>query len=78
MFDSPAGVEGVALLTWQVASGEDDQWISLPAAGGDLKRQASGSKRNYFMGTDFANEDLVAEDRSKYSYERSDDVTIAG
>ena len=78
VFDSPAGVKGVALLTWQNEAADDDQWVYLPAMGRKLKRQAKGSKRNYFMGTDFANEDLTSEDNSKFRYERSDDIELDG
>ncbi|MDX8399632.1 MAG: outer membrane lipoprotein-sorting protein [Gallionellaceae bacterium] len=77
-FDSPAGVRGVALLTWQNEGMSDEQWTFLPALGRKLKRTAEGSKRNYFMGTDFANEDLVSEDRSKYVYERLEDQKLDG
>jgi len=78
VFDSPAGVKGVALLTWQNEDADDDQWVYLPAMGRKLKRQAKGSKRNYFMGTDFANEDLTSEDSHKFRYERSDDIKLNG
>ena len=76
VFDSPSGVKGVALLTWQNKSADDDQWVYLPAMGRKLKRQAKGSKRNYFMGTDFANEDLTSEDNNKFRYERSADIQL--
>ena len=78
VFDSPAGVNGVALLTWQNESADDDQWVYLPAMGRKLKRQAKGSKRNYFMGTDFANEDLTSEDSDKFRYERGADIDLNG
>ena len=73
VFDEPAGVRGVALLTWQNRGASDDQWIHLPAYGREMKRSADGGKRNYFMGTDFAFEDMTSEDRSKFSYERQAD-----
>ncbi|MFA7431075.1 MAG: outer membrane lipoprotein-sorting protein [Rhodospirillaceae bacterium] len=73
VFDEPAGVQGVALLTWQNRGASDDQWMHLPAYGREMKRSADGGKRNYFMGTDFAFEDMTSEDRSKFSYERQPD-----
>lgn len=74
VFDEPAGVHGVALLTWQNRGASDDQWIHLPAYGRQMKRSADGGKRNYFMGTDFAFEDMTSEDRSKYRYDRQPDA----
>lgn len=74
VFDAPAGVRGVALLTWQNRGTSDDQWMHLPAYGRQMKRSADGGKRNYFMGTDFAFEDMTAEERSKYRYERQPDA----
>lgn len=76
-FDTPAGVKGVAMLTWETAGGEDDQWTYLPATK-KLKRIVGGGKRNYFLGTDFANEDLVAENLDRHRYERLADETIDG
>jgi len=74
-FDSPAGVKGVAMLTWETAEGEDDQWTFLPATK-KLKRIVGGGKRSYFMGTDFANEDLVAEKLDRHRYDRQADQVI--
>lgn len=76
-FDEPAGVRGVALLTWQNRGASDDQWMYLPAYGREMKRSAEGGKRNYFMGTDFAFEDMTSEDRSKFRYERQPDEVAA-
>ncbi len=76
-FDSPAGVKGVAMLTWETDGGEDDQWTYLPAFK-KLKRIVGGGKRNYFLGTDFANEDLVEENLGRHRYERAEDQTIDG
>jgi hypothetical protein len=44
-FGSPADIKGTALLTWEQAGKEDDQWLYLPALGQKLKRIASGGKR---------------------------------
>lgn len=76
VFDEPAGVHGVALLTWQNRGASDDQWMYLPAYGREMKRSADGGKRNYFMGTDFAFEDMTSEDRSKFRYERQPDEMV--
>lgn len=76
VFDDPKGIKGVALLTWEKEGGDDDQWIYLPAMGNKLKRIASGGRMNYFMGTDFAFEDLVAEQRDNFRYERQADQKL--
>lgn len=78
IFDSPPGVKGVALLTWQHADADDDQWLYLPAQGDQLKRIAKGSKKNYFMGTDFTYEDLVSESRDKFTFTRLADEVLDG
>ena len=76
VFDEPAGVSGVALLTWENPEGADDQFLYLPSMGKKLKRIAEGGKRNYFMGTDFTFEDLVSESKDKFEYQRLDDLTF--
>ncbi|OUV99366.1 MAG: hypothetical protein CBD16_08270 [Betaproteobacteria bacterium TMED156] len=76
VFDEPAGVSGVALLTWENPKGADDQFLYLPSMGKKLKRIAEGGKRNYFMGTDFTFEDLVSESKDKFEYQRLDDLTF--
>jgi len=77
VFDTPKGVKGVAMLTWEKKDAEDDQWTYLPALK-RLKRIVGGGKRNYFMGTDFANEDFDVEDRDSFKYERLEDATYDG
>ena len=59
-FLSPRDVENTGLLTWEAADGDDDQWLYLPATK-KAKRIASSGKKNRFMGTDFAYEDLRPE-----------------
>jgi len=78
VFHSPAGIKGVALLTWQNKDKDDDQFMYLPAQGKKMKRIAKGGQKNYFMGTDYAFEDLVSESREKFSYERLPDEIIDG
>lgn len=76
VFHSPAGVKGVAVLTWQHADKDDDQWLYLPAYKKKMKRIAKGGRKNYFMGTDYTFEDLVSESVDKFVYERKPDETI--
>ncbi len=78
-FDNPRGIKGVALLTWENPGGDDDQWTFLPAMGKKLKRIASGGRKNLFMGTDFAFEDLMSEEKDNFRYERlPDEQLVAG
>ncbi len=57
-FTSPADVRGTSFMNWSYNSGQDDdQWIYLPALK-RTKRISSGSKSDYFMGSDFTYDDL--------------------
>lgn len=78
VFDGPAGVEGVALLSWQNKGRPDDQWTYLPAVSRKLKRTAGSSKRKPFLGTDFTYEDMTSDDRDDFTYERLEDSEING
>ena len=78
VFHEPAGIKGVALLTWQHEDKDDDQWLYLPAYGKKMKRIAKGGRKNYFMGTDYAFEDLVSESKDKFKYTREADQTLDG
>jgi outer membrane lipoprotein-sorting protein len=67
IFDTPADVRGTALLTWSHPARDDDQWLYLPA----LKRVKTIASRNQsgsFMGSEFAFEDMRAQEVEKYSY----------
>jgi outer membrane lipoprotein-sorting protein len=65
-FMSPSDIKGSAVLNWRSKSGED-QWVYLPALK-KLQRIASGSKRKYFMGTDFTFADLDGEVLKNHNY----------
>lgn len=65
-FLSPADIAGTAVLTWEQET-DDDQWLYMPATK-KMQRIASGSKKNYFMGTDFTYEDMEAEDIENFDY----------
>ncbi len=68
-FLSPADIKNVGLLTWEHGEEkEDDQWLYLPASK-KVKRITSGGKKNKFMGTDYAFEDLRPENLSVHDYE---------
>jgi len=74
-FLAPRDVENTGLLTWEAKGGEDDQWLYLPATK-KVKRIASSGKKNRFMGTDFAFEDLRPEnlELNRYSLVGSEAV----
>jgi hypothetical protein len=65
-FLSPADIAGTAVLTWEQET-DDDQWLYMPATK-KMQRIASGSKKNYFMGTDFTYEDMEPEDIENFNY----------
>ncbi|MFT6070728.1 MAG: hypothetical protein ACJAT2_000712 [Bacteriovoracaceae bacterium] len=65
-FMSPNDIKGSAVLNWRDNS-SDDQWVYLPALK-KLQRIASGSKRKYFMGTDFTYADLDGEVLKNHNY----------
>ncbi len=67
-YHAPAKLRGVGLLTWeQEKDKEDDQWLYLSASKSS-KRIAGGSKKNQFMGTDLAFEDMRPENLDTHEY----------
>jgi outer membrane lipoprotein-sorting protein len=64
---APRDVENTALLTWEAKDGNDDQWLYLPATR-KPKRIAASAKKNRFMGSDFAYEDLRPESLAAHTY----------
>jgi hypothetical protein len=76
VFDTPNSIFGTALLTWDNEKRENDQWMYLPARG-ELQRIAAGSRKGYFMGTDFTYEDMEPEDIDEYTYKILSTDTIS-
>lgn len=68
LFDEPGDVRGTAVLTHTHADGGDDQWIYLPSIK-RVKRIATGAKSGPFMGSEFAYEDLTAQELARYQYQ---------
>lgn len=66
VFLKPSDVRGTALLTHEKKT-RDDQWLYMPSHK-KLQRIAKGSKKSYFMGTDFTYEDMEPEDINNYNY----------
>ena len=67
VFDTPADVKGTASMTYTHKSGDDDQWLYLPAIN-RVKRISSSNKSGPFMGSEFAFEDLSSQEVEKFTY----------
>jgi len=67
VFDSPADIEGTALLSHAQILDPDDQWLYLPALK-RVKRISSVNKSGPFVGSEFAFEDFTALELNKYEY----------
>jgi outer membrane lipoprotein-sorting protein len=77
-FTSPADVRGTSFMNWSYTSGQDDdQWIYLPALK-RTKRISSGSKGDYFMGSDFTYDDLGDRHPSEDNHKLLREETIDG
>jgi outer membrane lipoprotein-sorting protein len=66
-FDTPKDVRGTVLLTHTRILSADDQWIYIPAIA-RVKRISSANKSGPFLGSEFAYEDLTAQELAKYEY----------
>ncbi len=66
-FLSPPDVQGTALLSFTHMTTPDDQWLYLPALK-RVKRIASANKSGSFVGSEFAFEDLLAQEVPRFTY----------
>lgn len=76
-FLKPEDVRNVGLLTWEQKDQDDDQWLYLPEQKRS-KRIVAGGKKNAFMGTDLAYEDLRAENLDAHTYNLTGSQTLDG
>jgi len=67
IFENPRDVKGTAFLTYSHKTGNDDQWLYLPALK-RVKRIASNNRSGPFMGSEFAYEDISSQEIEKYTY----------
>lgn len=67
IFDNPVDVKGTASLVYTHKTGDDDQWLYLPALK-QVKRISSSNKSGPFMGSEFAYEDMASHEVEKYAY----------
>ena len=76
VFLKPADIRATALLTWEQEERDNDQWLYMPAHK-KMQRIAKGSKKSYFMGTDFTYEDMEPEDLDNFYYTilRTENIT---
>jgi hypothetical protein len=77
VFESPADVKGTALLTYSHKTGDDDQWLYLPALK-RVKRIGSSNNSGPFMGSEFAYEDLASQEVEEFTYKWLRDETCPG
>lgn len=77
IFDRPRDVEGTAFLTFSHASGNDDQWLYLPALR-RVKRIATSNKSGPFMGSEFSYEDISSQEVEEYTYRYLRDENVDG
>jgi len=66
-FEFPPNLRGTAFLSYSHINSDDDQWLYLPNLK-KIKRIASRSKSDAFMGSEFSYEDIVAQPIEKYHY----------
>lgn len=77
VFLSPKDQKGTALLTFQHADRDDDQWLYLPALK-RVKKIASSKKSGPFMGSEFSFEDIGGQLIDDYTYKYIKDDTYEG
>ena len=71
VFESPADIDGTALLSHAKILDPDDQWLYLPALK-RIKRISSVNKSGPFVGSEFAFEDFTALELNKFDYKYLD------
>jgi len=77
IFDSPKDVKGTAFLNYTHKTGDDDQWLYLPALK-RVKRISAQNKSGSFMGSEFAYEDIASQEIEKYTYKWLQDEILDG
>jgi len=77
VFDEPRDVKGTAFLVYTRKTGNDDQWLFLPALK-RVKRIASNNQSGPFVGSEFAYEDLSSQEVEKYTYRYLGDEIAGG
>lgn len=73
-FTAPAALQGTGLLIEDSGKAANDIWLYLPATR-KLRRIAGAEKTNWFMGTEFTNEDFEDYQLNLYRFDLQDDVS---
>ncbi|MDP3847856.1 MAG: outer membrane lipoprotein-sorting protein [Pseudomonas sp.] len=76
-FDTPRDLAGSGLLSHNRASGEDEQWLYLPAVK-RIKQIGARNKSGPFMGSEFAFEDIVTPFWQKFHYQSLTEESLDG
>lgn len=66
-FDRPRDIAGTTLLSFSHFTGNDEQWLFLPALR-RTKRISSGNKSGPFVGSEFAYEDILSQEHQRYRH----------
>ena len=77
IFDRPRDVSGTAFLSFSHSTGQDDQWLYLPALK-RVKRIATNNKSGPFMGSEFSYEDISSQEVEEYTYRYLRDEALPG
>lgn len=77
IFDRPRDVEGTAFLSFSHTTGNDDQWLYLPALS-RVKRISTSNKSGPFMGSEFSYEDISSQEVEEYTYSWLRDEPLDG
>lgn len=67
IFDSPPDMKGTIFLAHAVAGRDDNLWLYLPSLK-RVKRISSSNKTGAFFGSEFAYEDIAAQEIGKFTY----------
>ncbi len=67
IFHSPPDLDKSGVLTIENTSGEDDQWMYIPAYH-TVRRIPPSSRGSQYMGTDFYYEDIITPRPEEYDY----------
>jgi outer membrane lipoprotein-sorting protein len=66
-FSEPRDIAGTILLSYSHFTGDDDQWLFLPALK-RVKRISSSNKSGPFVGSEFTYEDILSQEHQRYTH----------
>ncbi len=77
IFDTPPDMKGTIFLAHAVAGRDDNLWLYLPSLK-RVKRISSSNKTGAFFGSEFAYEDIAAQEIGKFTYRYLGDKPCGG